>query len=99
MLVCVCARDSVAPAGRTIRYARSSPHCELKIYPYDHFDIYTGEPHAIVVRDQLDFLARTVPVSTGAARRRTWEAEMTLKIHYMNCGRFIHALRRSWSRS
>ena len=70
MLICACARDSVAPAGRTIRYARSSPHCELKIYPYDHFDIYTGEPYAVVARDQLDFLARTVPVSTGEVVHR-----------------------------
>jgi pimeloyl-ACP methyl ester carboxylesterase len=62
MLVCVCEGDSVAPAGRTIRYARAASCCEMKVYPYDHFDIYTGEPYALVARDQLDFLARTVPV-------------------------------------
>jgi hypothetical protein len=62
MLVCVCDRDSVAPAERTIRYARRAPQCEVKVYPYDHFDIYTGEAYAVVARDQLEFLARTVPL-------------------------------------
>jgi pimeloyl-ACP methyl ester carboxylesterase len=68
MLVCVCEGDSVAPAGHTIRYASRASRCEVKVYPYDHFDIYAGEPYALVARDQLDFLARTVPVSTGVPR-------------------------------
>lgn len=66
MLVCVCEGDSVAPAKQTLRHAASAPRCEVKVYPYDHFDIYTGEPYAIVSKDQLDFLARTVPVQVGA---------------------------------
>jgi dienelactone hydrolase len=68
MLVCVCEGDSVAPAKRTLRYARAAPRCEVKVYPYDHFDIYTGEPYAIVSKDQLEFLARTVPVQIGSPR-------------------------------
>jgi dienelactone hydrolase len=65
ILVCVCERDSVAPAKQTISYARSAPRCELKVYPYDHFDIYVGEPYTVVAKDQLDFLARTVPVAAA----------------------------------
>jgi hypothetical protein len=72
MLVCVCEGDSVAPAKRTLRYATSAPRCEVKVYPYDHFDIYTGEPYAIVSRDQLDFLARTVPVQLVRPGRSVW---------------------------
>jgi uncharacterized protein len=62
MLVCVCEQDSVAPPGPTIAYARAAPACELKLYPYGHFDIYTGEPYARVTTDQLEFLARNVPI-------------------------------------
>ena len=75
MLVCVCERDSVAPAGRTIRYASGASRCEVKVYPYDHFDIYTGEPYAVVAEDQLEFLARTVPVSAGVPARRVPDAD------------------------
>ncbi len=62
MLVCVCERDSVAPAARTIARARAVPMCELKQYPYAHFDIYVGEPHERVIADQIAFLQRVVPI-------------------------------------
>lgn len=75
MLVCVCERDSVAPAGRTIRYASGASRCEVKVYPYDHFDIYTGEPYAVVAEDQLEFLARTVPVSADVPLRNVPDAD------------------------
>lgn len=61
MLVCVCERDSVAPAAPTIAYAREAPACELKTYPHGHFDIYVGEPYEAVTADQLAFLERVVP--------------------------------------
>jgi uncharacterized protein len=69
MLVCVCEGDSVAPAKHTLRYARAAPRCEVKRYPYDHFDIYTGEPYAVVSKDQLAFLARTAPVQIAGSPR------------------------------
>jgi hypothetical protein len=69
MLVCACERDSVAPAGPTIAYARAAPACELRVYPYQHFEIYVGEPFEEVTRDQLAFLARVVPVKTHAEAR------------------------------
>jgi pimeloyl-ACP methyl ester carboxylesterase len=62
MLVCVCDHDSVAPPARTIAYARAAPTCELKRYPYGHFEIYTGEAYARVTADQLEFLERVAPL-------------------------------------
>lgn len=63
ILVCVCESDSVAPAKPTIAYARQAPRGELKVYPYNHFVIYTGEPFERVFADQLAFLQRVVPVA------------------------------------
>jgi dienelactone hydrolase len=68
MLVCVCEADSVAPAKQTLAYARSAPSCEVKTYPYDHFGIYVGKPYEVVSKDQLEFLARTVPIAKGVGR-------------------------------
>lgn len=67
MLVCVCDKDSVAPPGPTIRYANAAPFCELKSYPYGHFDIYTGSAYEHITADQVDFLSRVFPVENDAA--------------------------------
>lgn len=64
MLVCVCDGDSVAPSAATLRHARHAPRCEVKVYPYGHFDIYTGQPFDTMLADQLDFLRRVVPLAT-----------------------------------
>lgn len=56
----VCNGDSVAPAKATLRHAERTPRKEIKRYDYGHFDIYLGEAFEHVVRDQLDFLRRTV---------------------------------------
>ena len=68
ILVCACEGDSVAPPKPTIAYAKSVPNCELRIYPYGHFDIYKGEPFETVTRDQFAFLERVVPVRQGDAQ-------------------------------
>ncbi len=62
ILVCVCERDSVAPAKATLAHVRRAPRVELKIYSYSHFVIYTGEPFERVFADQLAFLQRVVPL-------------------------------------
>jgi pimeloyl-ACP methyl ester carboxylesterase len=67
MLVCVCERDSVAPPERTLAYARAASACQVRTYPYGHFDIYVGDEFEEVLADQLDFLQRTVP-SAGETR-------------------------------
>jgi uncharacterized protein len=68
MLVCVCEQDTVAPPKPTIKYASAAPMCELKRYPYGHFDIYTDAPYEHVVNDQLAFLQRVVPITNPAPR-------------------------------
>lgn len=62
ILFAICDADSVAPAGPTLKYARTAPAGEIKLYAEGHFDIYVGEPFERVITDQLEFLSRTVPV-------------------------------------
>lgn len=62
VLFCVCDTDSVAPAGPTLFHARRAPQGEIKRYPEGHFDIYVGEAFERVVKDQIEFLQRRVPV-------------------------------------
>lgn len=64
ILVCACERDEVAPVKPTIAYAKAAANCELKVYPYGHFDIYTGAPFEHVSKDQLAFLTRVAPRSS-----------------------------------
>lgn len=61
-LVCVCDRDSVAPAGPTIKAAESNPKVTLKRYDEGHFDIYVGDAFEAVIADQVDFLDQMVPL-------------------------------------
>ena len=62
VLFCVCDTDTVAPAKATLRHASRTPRHEIKHYADGHFEIYVGEAFERVVRDQIDFLKRTVPV-------------------------------------
>ncbi|PZR32827.1 alpha/beta hydrolase [Caulobacter segnis] len=65
VLFCVCAEDSVAPAKQTLAHAKRAPKGEVKVYQDGHFDIYVGQPFEHVVRDQLAFLERAVPLNQG----------------------------------
>ncbi|WP_235926516.1 alpha/beta hydrolase [Actinokineospora pegani] len=58
VLFAVCSRDSVAPAGPTLRYAAKAPRGSVVEYPVGHFDIYRGEPFERAVADQVEFLVR-----------------------------------------
>lgn len=62
VLFCVCETDTVAPAKMTLRHAKRTPHKEIKLYSYGHFEIYVGDAFEHVVKDQIDFLKRTVAV-------------------------------------
>ena len=53
---------SVAPARATLFHARRAPQGEIKRYPDGHFDIYVGQAFERVVKDQIEFLRRRVPV-------------------------------------
>ncbi len=58
-LVCVGEADRVARPGPAIAAARRAPLGELRTYPgVDHFDIYDGPQHELLVADQLEFLRR-----------------------------------------
>lgn len=62
VLFCVCDTDSVAPSKKTLHHASHTPNHEIKHYADGHFEIYVGEAFERVVRDQIDFLKRIVPV-------------------------------------
>lgn len=58
-LVCVGEADRVAKPGPAIAAARRAPKGELRTYPgVDHFDIYDGPEHEVIVADQIEFLRR-----------------------------------------
>lgn len=60
-LVCVGENDRVARPGPAIRAARTAPRGELRTYPgVDHFDIYDGAAHELVVADEVEFLGRVL---------------------------------------
>ena len=61
--VAICERDTIAPAKQTQKYAAQAPRGEVKFYDTGHFGIYVGEWFERNVADQLDFLARHVPLS------------------------------------
>lgn len=60
VLFCICETDTVAPAKATLNHAKRTPQKEIKTYSYGHFEIYVGEAFEHVVKDQIDFLKRTV---------------------------------------
>ncbi len=62
LLVVVTEQDTVAPAGPTKKYAARAPHGEVVSLDTGHFDIYVGEWFERNVAEQLEFLARHVPV-------------------------------------
>lgn len=60
-LVCVGENDRVARPGPAIRAARTAAQGELRTYPgVDHFDIYDGPAHELVVADEVEFLRRVL---------------------------------------
>lgn len=64
ILFCICETDTVAPSGATKQYAAEAPKGEVFLYEEGHFDIYDEPAFSKVVRDQLNFLERCVPVSS-----------------------------------
>lgn len=63
VLFCVCETDTVAPAPRTLKHAERAHNKEIRHYRDGHFEIYVGDAFERVVKDQLDFLRRAVPVN------------------------------------
>lgn len=69
-LFVVCEHDTVAPAGATLKHVSKAPRGEVVRRATGHFDIYVGEEFETTVRDELDFLARHVPVAPSAVDER-----------------------------
>lgn len=67
LLVCACEKDSVAPAGPTIRAAKRAPRAELIRYPFGHFEIYVGQGFERSSVDQLAFLRRHLATAAAAS--------------------------------
>jgi len=61
-LILICDTDTVAPVRAAEKAAARMPKAEVRRYPCGHFDIYQGDMRASSLRDQLDFLARHLPV-------------------------------------
>jgi pimeloyl-ACP methyl ester carboxylesterase len=62
----ICARDSVAPAGPTLAYAKQAVNPKTKIQWYEdmgHFDIYLGEPFQRATKDYIEFLQKNLPTA------------------------------------
>lgn len=57
-LFCVADRDSLAPAGATVKLVGAAPRGEIKRYPVGHFEIYVGAAWERAVADQTEFLLR-----------------------------------------
>lgn len=59
----ICGKDSVAPPGPTLKYAKQASNATIRYYDdLGHFDIYLGEPFDRVSKDYLTFLGKYLPV-------------------------------------
>lgn len=59
-LVCVAERDTEADPALAGEVARTAPRGELRSYPYEHFEVYFEPALHALIRDQLEFLRRTL---------------------------------------
>ncbi|PWN18574.1 alpha/beta-hydrolase [Microstroma glucosiphilum] len=61
ILFAICGKDSVAPIGPTLKYARQAKRGEVKLYEdMGHFDIYIGEAYDKATRDYLAFFKKNL---------------------------------------
>jgi dienelactone hydrolase len=66
-LFCVCDKDALAPAQRTVKLVAVAPRAEIKRYPLQHFEIYVGEAFEAAVADQTEFLLRELATPAAAS--------------------------------
>lgn len=56
ILFAICGKDTVAPPGPTLRYAKQAPKGVIKMHPNEgHFDIYVGENFERAVAEYMEF--------------------------------------------
>ncbi|UZJ55528.1 hypothetical protein CBS101457_004848 [Exobasidium rhododendri] len=59
----ICGRDTVAPAGPTLSYAKTAQKPTIQWYEdMGHFDIYLGEAYKRATKDYIQFLRKNLPV-------------------------------------
>jgi dienelactone hydrolase len=58
VLMCVCEKDTVAPAKAALAYAEAAPHTQVRRYPVGHFDIYFDEAFEEASTEQCAFLLK-----------------------------------------
>ena len=59
----ICGKDTVAPPGPTLAFAKKAPKGTIKYYDnMGHFSIYVGEDHEKAFKDYEDFLNTNLPV-------------------------------------
>lgn len=66
VLFCICDKDTVAPAPKSIKHAEKAPRGVIMRYPYGHFEIYVEDAFEAVLKDQIQFLKRSVPFEDSA---------------------------------
>lgn len=63
ILFSICGKDSVAPAGATLAYAKKAPRGIIKWYEdVGHFEIYYGQPFEKAIQDYKLFLQDYLPI-------------------------------------
>jgi dienelactone hydrolase len=60
IFIAVAEKDSIAPAGPTIRGAAKAKKAELRRYPAGHFDYYLGDGFEQIVGEEIAFLNRVL---------------------------------------
>jgi alpha-beta hydrolase superfamily lysophospholipase len=60
LLVCVCDHDTIAPISPALKVARNAPRGSLVRYPYQHFDVFTGDGFERAVTDHSAFLRQAL---------------------------------------
>lgn len=65
LLIAVCEHDRIAPVGAAQRVARAARLGELRSYPIEHFDVFTGPGFEQVSDDQTNFLRRVLLGATA----------------------------------
>jgi hypothetical protein len=57
----ICGKDTVAPAGTTLSFAKQAPKGTPKVYKdMGHFDVYVGDAFDVVTKDYTNFYRNTL---------------------------------------
>lgn len=71
ILFAICGRDTVAPPGPTLAFAKQAVNGTIKYYEeMGHFDIYLGAAFDKASADYVEFLSLHLPVKTSAELSR-----------------------------